>query len=496
MSVASLVDARAVAEPRGRAVADASRSLSNRELADRVAAAAMHLDHLGIARGNVVALRLRNRVEFVVVLYAAWSLGAAVTPINPSLTATEVERQLHDSGARLLVTERGAPPVTVATLQIDELPTTPGEAPMVAAPADPGALALVVYTSGTTGAPKGVMLDHANIDSMTSMCRRDLELTPADRCLLVLPLFHVNGIIVSVLTPLLAGASVVMVERFDPATFFAKVRDERPTYFSAVPTIFGILDALPADAAFDTSSVRFAVCGAAPAPRDLLARFQNRYDVPVLEGYGLSEGTCATTINPVSGARRAGTVGPAMAGQDLRICGPDGTDVPPGQQGEILVRGPNVMRGYLGRPEATAEVLVDGWLHTGDLGSLDADGYLTLSGRAKDLIIRGGENISPKEIEDVIAGEPAVQEVAVVGAPDERWGEVVVAVVQPRPGFDIDIAALQARCAQQLAGYKRPTTYTVVAHMPKTPVGKIDKQALRSVGRSLPAPTTEPTTPL
>nr|WP_296770874.1 AMP-binding protein [Rhodococcus sp. (in: high G+C Gram-positive bacteria)] len=482
MSVASLVHARAEADPVGRAIADASGSLLNRELVDRVGAAVEHLQDLGLKPGDVLALRLRNRLEFVVLLYAAWSLGAAVTPINPGLTAGEVERQILDSGAQLLVSGDGSPSVPVVTLGVEELRTAARNRPLAPTPTDPAALALVVYTSGTTGAPKGVMLDHANVDAMAGMCLRGLELTPADRCLLVLPLFHVNGIVVSVLAPLLAGASVVMVERFDPATFLATVRDERISYFSAVPTIFGVLEALPANAEFDTSSVRFAVSGAAPAPGDLLARFETRYGVVILEGYGLSEGTCATTINPISGQRRAGTVGRVMDGQELRISAPDGTDVQAGDEGEVLVRGANVMRGYLGRPDATADVLVDGWLHTGDLGSLDGDGYLTLTGRAKDLIIRGGENISPKEIEDVIAGDPGVQEVAVVGVPDEHWGEIVVAVVQPRSGFSIDVSSLEARCAHQLAPYKRPTKYTVLREMPMTPVGKIDKKALRSEG--------------
>ena len=280
---------------------------------------------------------------------------------------------------------------------------------------DPSALALLIFTSGTTGVPKGVMLDHANLDAMAEMGRQALAIGSADRSLLILPLFHVNGIVVSVLMPLLVGASVVIAERFDPRTFFNTVERHRPTFFSAVPTIYTLLAALPDDVRPDMSSVRFGICGAAPASAELLRRFEARYGFPLIEGYGLSEATCASTINPVDGERRAGTVGIAFPGQQIRIVDEGGTDVPTGADGEVLIAGPNVMRGYLGRPDETASVIIDGWLHTGDVGHLDADGYLTLVGRSKDMIIRGGENIYPKEIEDVLTGDPAVLEAAVIG---------------------------------------------------------------------------------
>jgi acyl-CoA synthetase (AMP-forming)/AMP-acid ligase II len=286
--------------------------------------------------------------------------------------------------------------------------------------------------------------------------------------------------VVSVLIPLLAGGSVVIADRFDPATFFDTIEDERPTFFSAVPTIYTMLAALPAEVVPDTSSVRFAVCGAAPAPAELLTRFESRYGFPLIEGYGLSEGTCASTINPVAGPRRAGTVGIAFPGQQIRIIDESGVEVATGVDGEVTIAGPNVMRGYLGRPDETARVIVDGWLHTGDIGHLDADGYLTLVGRSKDMIIRGGENIYPKEIEDVLSSDASVLEVAVIGVPDEKWGEVVAAYVQPRSGLTVDPQALHALCARKLAGYKRPTSITVVDAIPKNAVGKTDKAPLRA----------------
>jgi long-chain acyl-CoA synthetase len=444
MNFASLPDRRADLDPNAPAVSDGTRSLTNAGLLERVRAARRHLHELGVGAGDVVAVKLRNRVEFVVVMFASWRLGATVTPVNSSLTEAEVVRQLEASGARLLVVEDGvSTPGGVATLAVGNLyakgPGWDGP-PLV----DPSALALLIFTSGTTGVPKGVMLDHANLDAMAEMGRQALGVGSADRCLLILPLFHVNGIVVSVLMPLLAGASVVIAERFDPDTFFATVEHQRPTFFSAVPTIYTMLAALLDDVRPDTSSVRFGICGAAPASAELLGRFEARYGFPLIEGYGLSEATCASTINPVDGERRAGTVGIAFPGQQIRIVDEAGTDVATGVDGEVIIAGPNVMRGYLGRADETARVIIDGWLHTGDVGHLDTDGYLTLVGRSKDMIIRGGENIYPKEIEDVLTSDPTVLEAAVVGVPDDKWGETVAAYVQPRPGRTVNPEVLHA----------------------------------------------------
>ncbi|GAB2991777.1 long-chain fatty acid--CoA ligase [Streptomyces pseudoechinosporeus] len=488
MNFASLPDRRADLDPQGAAVSDGHQSLTNTQLLSRVRTAARQLQDLGIGPGDVVALKLTNRVEFVILLFAAWRLGATITPVNPSMTDVEVVRQLKDSGARLLVVEDSTAVVAdgTAVLAVDELragAVEPDQAPLL----DPSTLALLIYTSGTTGVPKGVMLDHANIDAMVEMGRQALEVGPADRCLLILPLFHVNGIVVSVLMPLLVGASVVIAGRFDPRTFFDLVEQVRPTFFSAVPTIYSMLAALPDDVRPDTSSLRFGVCGAAPASAELLTRFEARYGFPLVEGYGLSEGTCGSTINPVSGPRRAGTVGLPFPGQEIRIVDADGSEVAPGTDGEVIVKGPNVMRGYLGRPDETARVIVDGWLHTGDVGHLDAEGYLILVGRSKDMIIRGGENIYPKEIEDVLAGDPSVLEAAVIGVPDEKWGEAVVAYVQPRPGSTVDSSALKALCARSLTGYKRPTAFFVVEAIAKNAVGKIDKASLRAGHAALSA---------
>lgn len=484
MRLTMLPDSRAASAPDAPCIADASTTLSNNEFQTRVLAAAGAFASRGVGTGDVVALMLPNQVEFAVALFAAWRLGAAVTPINPGLTIKEASHQIADSRTKLLVNGSGesvvadVPAIPVSALQ--------DGARHAGAPAsDPAALALLIYTSGTTGLPKGVMLDHANIEAMTNMGQQALNVTAADHCLLVLPLFHVNGIVVSILVPLSAGGHVTIRRRFDIETFFHDVELLRPTYFSAVPTIYAMLNALPTTMRPDTSSLRFGVCGAAPAPADLLKNFEERYGFPLIEGYGLSEGTCASTLNPIDGLRKPGSVGLPFPGQRIAIADTHGTHLPPGATGEVLVQGPNVMRGYLGKPEETAKTVVDGWLHTGDIGRIDADGYLSIVGRLKEMIIRGGENIYPKEIEDVLHDFPGVLEAAVIGAPHETLGEMVVAYVAFRSGATGSLDALNEHCADRLTRYKRPAAIHVVDGLPKNAMGKINKPKLRALAAEL-----------
>jgi acyl-CoA synthetase (AMP-forming)/AMP-acid ligase II len=297
--------------------------------------------------------------------------------------------------------------------------------------------------------------------------------------LLILPLFHVNGIVVGVLSPLLAGGQATIAGRFRPQTFFDIVERIRPTYFSAVPAIYAMLAALPPEVTPDTSSLQFGVCGAAPIPVELIHRFEGRFGVPIVEGYGLSEGTCASACNPVDGVRKPGTVGPALPGVTVAVMDSQGNVLPPGHRGEVVLGGPTVMRGYLNRPEETAKTIVNGWLHTGDIGSLDEDGYLTLVDRVKDMIIRGGENIYPKEIESALYRCPGVHEAAVVGQPDPVYGEVPVAFVSLAIAAECTVDELRRRLAENLAKYKLPATIWQLPELPKNAVGKIDKPALR-----------------
>lgn len=487
MRFSKLPDLRAASAPDAPCIADAATVLSNREFHFRVVAAAGVFADLGVRAGDVVAIMLPNQVEFVVAMFAAWRLGAAVTPINPGLTSKEASHQIADSGSKLVVNGSGEAVVPdVRSLPVAALK---GRVTHAGAPFDdPAALALLIYTSGTTGLPKGVMLDHANIEAMSDMGRQSLKITAADHCLLMLPLFHVNGIVVSILTPLSAGSRTTIRRRFDIKTFFDDIERLRPTYFSAVPTIYAQLNNLPGSVKPDTSSLRYSVCGAAPAPADLLKSFEARYGFPLVEGYGLSEGTCASTINPFDGVRKVGTVGPPFIGQRIAIADPTGSHLPQGAVGEVLVHGPNVMRGYLGKPEETARTVVNGWLHTGDIGRIDEDGYLSIVGRLKEMIIRGGENIYPKEIEDVLTEHPDVLEAAVIGVPHEMFGEVVMAYIAGRHGATGKIEGLDEFCATRLVRYKRPSAIEYLEGLPKNAVGKVDKMKLKHLWQSRTAP--------
>jgi long-chain acyl-CoA synthetase len=480
MDFSILSDQRAAIAPEGPCVADADKSLSNAAFHASVLAAAGLFAAHGIGLGSVVALMLPNQVEFAVAMFAAWRLGAAITPINPALTSVEATHQLRDSHSKLLINLSGE----VVATDITTLPASAlahGRRHDAAPVVDADALALLIYTSGTTGRPKGVMLDHANIDAMTQMGLQALQISERDHCLLILPLFHVNGIVVSILATLRGGGHVTICKRFDSNVFFADVERLRPTFVSGVPTIFSMLNALPAEFKPDTSSLRYGICGAAPASADLLADFEARYGFPIIEAYGLSESTCGVTINRPDGMRKAGTVGLPFAGQCIAIADQQGNHLPQGEVGEVLVKGDNIMRGYLGKPEETATTIVDGWLRTGDLGRLDADGYLSIVGRLKDMIIRGGENIYPKEIEDVLYGFSGVVEAAVVGAPNEKLGEIVIAYVALHPTVNATVADIEAHCATLLTRIKQPAALNIMASLPKNAVGKFDKPKLKAL---------------
>jgi long-chain acyl-CoA synthetase len=480
MNLPALPDLRAAQAPEAPAIADDHTDLNNAQFADAVRQASAALHEGGIMAGDVVAIKLPNRTEFVVAMFAAWRLGAAFTPISPTLVPAEAAYQIRDAAAKVVIVdaplEIDAP---VDVLSTNDL--TAGQASAVVAPAEhrDDALALLIYTSGTTGRPKGVMLDHANLNAMCRMAIDAFKMTGDDHSLLILPLFHVNGIVAGTLSPLIAGGRATIAGRFSPKTFFDQLEQSRATYFSAVPTMYTMLAGLPAEVRPDTSSVRFAVCGAAPASVELLTKFEARYGIPLIEGYGLSEGTCASTINPLDGDRKPGTVGLPLPGQRIRIVGPDNVDVPRGDTGEVLIAGPNVMRGYLNRPEETAKTLVDGWLHTEDVGRLDEDGYLMLVDRAKDMIIRGGENIYPKEIETIVYQLPEIAEAAVVGRSHPVYGEEPVLFVSLNTGAAIATDRIHDHIRESLSKFKRPAEITILDDLPKNPVGKIDKPTLR-----------------
>jgi long-chain acyl-CoA synthetase len=462
------------------AVRDDTVTLTYGQLDDWSTAVAGQLAAQGFGEGSVLAVMLPNRVELVVAILAAWRLGGIATPVNPAFTAAEADFQINDCDAHLVINE--SPDVSSAgrpAIHVDEL-AAPGPGPQpVTLPKD--RVALLIYTSGSTGKPKGVMLDHANIDAMTTAFVDHMEITPQDHSLLILPLFHVNALMLGTFSPFRVGAQTSIVGKFSVSRFFEQVEKLRPTYFSSVPSILSMLVALPDDVQPDITSLRFAGCGAAPLCEELMTRAQERFGIVIVEGYGLTEATCASAVNPLRGPRKLGTVGPAMAGQRIEIMSSTGEILPRGERGEVVISGPVVMRGYLNLPEVTAQTIVDGWLHTGDVGILDDEGYLRIVGRIKDMIIRGGENIYPKEIESVLTAFDGVLDAAVVGRPHEILGEVPVAYIQAYPGTVLDVDRIAAHCRRNLAKVKVPEVITLVEELPKNPIGKPDKPALRRI---------------
>jgi acyl-CoA synthetase (AMP-forming)/AMP-acid ligase II len=455
----------------------------------------------GVSGGHRVGVVLSNGPNLAISLLAVTSAGAVAVPLNPRLTADEISAVVGDTRPTALITDAehrgrlpGAEAARAAALDLDlerDNPlvvspargSPPGATSVVAvAPEDP---ALILHTSGSTGRPKGVVLTHRNLLANARQVARAHRLDAADVALCVLPLFHINGFVVTLLAPLLSGGCVVMPRRFDAERFWSWVEAHGVTWFSAVPTILSRLlsGAVPPPAA--RARLRFARSASAPLPIPVLEEFERRVGVPVIESFGITEAAGQVTTNPLPPApRKPGSVGLAF-GNEVRVLGPAGRPLPPGFDGDVAVRGESVFGGYLDRPEADREALRDGWLLTGDLGRLDADGYLFLTGRRKEIINRAGEKISPREVEDVLHRRGEVETACVVGVPDPLYGEEVVAFVALRPGRQVDAATLTAHCRAHLAGFKVPRRVFFVSDFPRGPNGKVQRRGLVDACRTL-----------
>jgi long-chain acyl-CoA synthetase len=482
------------------------RSVTYGEFDARTDALAGGLRELGIAPGDVVSVLLPNCLELLEAWWAILKAGAVFGPINPSLAGPEVAYVLGHSQAVAVVTDRNG--VTMLSDQRDAselkgvrhvISVDDGGDVTLGALAAHGArpeirrerddLAALLYTSGTTGKPKGAMLTHGNVIANAAMGGELLPLAPGDRVGMMLPLFHVNAQIVTFVIPMMIGCEVVVWERFSASQFWPTVEECKPVAISAVPTILAAVMHTP-NAPSGTTSLRYIISGAAPLSRELLEAFERRFEIRILEGYGLTETTCISSVNPYYGDRKAGSIGMPVRGQPMKIVGSDGDAVDAEELGEIVIKGPNVMAGYLHNPEATAEAIRDGWLHTGDVGYVDSDGYFFIVDRSKDMIIRGGENIYPREIEEVLYSHSGILECAVIGVPDEVRGEEVLAVVAPKPGAVLDGDELRQWAAERLAAFKVPRRFEIRRELPKNATGKISKPELREeFGHWAPAST-------
>jgi long-chain acyl-CoA synthetase len=444
----------------------------------------------GVAPGDRVGLVLPNVVSFPVTFYGALLAGAAVVPMNPLLKAREVEYYLRDSGARLVVAlEPSAEPVLEAAGAVGVEAVTVGPAmPEALMDADPpGApversgedLAVILYTSGTTGQPKGAELTHANLAGNCRTTAETLTENTADDVIMgCLPLFHVFGLTCGLNTAVLKGSLLTLVPRFDGARALSVIDRDRVTIFEGVPTMFAAMLHAPDAGRHDVSSLRLCVSGGSAMPVEVMRSFEEAFGCIVLEGYGLSETSPVASFNHPHAQRKPGSIGTPIAGVQMRLVDDDGKDVEGGEVGEIAIRGANVMRGYWQREEETATAVPDGWFRTGDLARQDEDGYFFIVDRKKEMIIRGGYNVYPREIEEALYEHPAVAEVACIGVPHPDLGEEVAAAVALKPGAQADPRELQAWVKERVAAYKYPRQLWLVDSLPKGPTGKILRRAV------------------
>jgi long-chain acyl-CoA synthetase len=433
-------------------------------------------------KGDTVGVLLLNSRKYVVTMLAIWKAGKTVVPLNYLLPPNELGFIIKDSGMSGLVSSQffsqalGAirPIFGDGVIIMADEPNLLESAPTreLNEYRDP---ALYLYTSGTTGRPKGVILTHENLIANVESCRQAGEFDERDAFLCLLPFFHTYAITGTFLLPLLNRSCMVLVDRFQPAKVLGLIQEHRISVFLAIPSMYRVLASVEGD--FNVSSIRFPISGGEPLPLAIAEAFEKRFNVPIFEGYGQTEAAPVVTLN-TPGFRKPGTIGRALPGVEVAIWDDQRQVLPPGEVGEIMVRGGNVMKGYHRLPDETARTITNGWLHTGDLGKLDEEGFVTITGRKKDLIISAGENIYPREIEDQLSQHPKVKEVAVIGVKDEVRGEVPKAFVIAREGTTVDEKELRSFCREHLANYKVPKYFEIVADLPRTPTGKVLKRML------------------
>lgn len=453
----------------------------------------------GIGKQDKVCIHLTNCPEFIFTFFACFKIDAVAVPINPVLKSGEIEYILNNSDAKIVVSQED---IVSNILSIkNKIPnikkiicvgkTIDGtvsfsnfiknenvSSPQVEVKGED--IAGIIYTSGTTGKPKGVLLSHKNYLANTKMIVDHMDMRENDRFLCVLPLFHVNGQVVTTLSTYLAGVSLVLAPGFSASLFFDWVERYKVTSFSAVPTIYAMLLNHPDSEGRNLSSLRFCICGAAPIPVEVFNNFEKKFNVKIIEGYGLSEGTAGSTVNPLSGKRKIGSIGLPLKGQQVKIFDNRDNELPSGKIGEIVIKGPNVMQGYYKNESATKEVLKGGWLHSGDLGYIDKEGYLYIAGRKKEMIIRGGENIYPREIEEVLYKNQKILEASVIGISDKIYGEEVYAFVVPKKNKEITEKEIIFYCKERLADFKCPGKVVITdTPLPKTATGKIQKHIVK-----------------
>jgi long-chain acyl-CoA synthetase len=469
------------------------RQFTYKQFETAVGRTARMLAAKGVGKGNVVSLLLPNSVEYVIAYFACWQIGALAGPINSLLKSQEIAYVISNSEAKALLINseflpvvegiRNELPGLEAVILFDneaEATRSHLDGPQPLADIDCDHEAIIIYTSGTTGKPKGCLLTHGNLIANARQISQWLGFTENDRLLTIMPLFHMNAVSVTTMSALYAGGSSVVSSKFSASRFWQIVSDYQITSFGSVATMLSMLlstypDGVPGD--LKTDQLRFAMCGSAPVPAEVLRRFEERFNCLVIEGYGLSESTCRSTFNPPNERRRPGSCGVPI-GNEMRVVDEEDQEVPDGELGEIVLRGENILKGYYKNDAANATAFRNGWFHTGDIGYRDADGFYFIVDRKSDMIIRGGENIYPREIDEVLYQHPAIAAAAAVGVPDALYGEEVAAVVVLKPGAHTTEQEVIDYCKARLADFKCPKTVHFVEDIPKGPTGKLLKREL------------------
>jgi long-chain acyl-CoA synthetase len=491
LNLASLLTESAERAPESPAIRLGDAGLSYGELDDRSARLATLLREMGVEPGDRVGVMLPNVPEFPVAYYGVLRAGAIVVPMNVLLKRREIAFYLEDSGAKLLLAWHGfageardgaadagaemieVEPAAFASL-LDGHDPTPG---LVDTAEDD--TAVILYTSGTTGKPKGAELTHANLFRNADVSSRTTcEIGTGDIVLGALPLFHSFGQTVGMNASLMVGACLTLVARFDPAEALETMQRDGVTHFYGVPTMYGALLHHPERESFDTSSLRNCITGGASMPVEVLHGFEQAFGAKVLEGYGLSETSPVACSNHPDKERKAGSIGTPIEGVEMQLVDEDDNPVAQGEVGEVVIRGHNIMKGYWQRPDATEEAMRGGWFHSGDMARTDEDGYFYVVDRKKDLIIRGGYNVYPREVEEVLYEHPKIREAAVVGVPHDEWGEEIGAAVVLHDGEELAAGEIGAYVKERIAAYKYPRVVWFVDELPKGPTGKILKREI------------------
>lgn len=449
-----------------------------------------------VGKGDVVGLLLPNGAEYVIAYYACWTIGALAGPVNSLLKEEEISFVLNNSEAKTILVHsefqprldnirKDLPHLNSVIVFDDEAHVTQDFANSISTSSSlpdihPDDEAIIIYTSGTTGKPKGCLLTHGNLIANARQISQWLHFTKDDRLLSIMPLFHMNAVSVTTMSALYAGGSTVISPRFSASRFWQIISDYEITSFGSVATMLSMLlstypDGVPTG--LKTDQLRFAMCGSAPVPAEVMQRFEETFNCLVIEGYGLSESTCRSTFNPPDKRRRAGSCGIPI-GNEMRVVDEEDNEVLDGELGEIVMRGENILKGYYRNQEATAAAFRNGWFHTGDVGYRDGEGFFYIVDRKSDMIIRGGENIYPREIDEVLYQHPAVAAAATIGVPDQLYGEDVAAFVVLKEGKAAREEELIAYCRERLADYKSPKTIRIVESIPKGPTGKLLKREL------------------